>query len=422
MNRQQISATLDDFLRLQGLCVIPLIAVWAIFWAIDRTVNLPVVVTYVLIQVNLTFLLLKPLEFLHSGSKAAYRWPAYVALLFAISAFVVTMASEAAFWLNGGRGAFAAYLKSGWKFPFVGNALFWIGYEIYRVTKCRLESRNRSLQRTLEIATAERKHETEELEQALEIQRGLLPKEIPQLPEFEITGSWQPAKVVGGDYYDIIQLSPDKLAICIADVSGKGVSAALLMANVQAAVRAFSSEAASPSNVCSKINSVLCTNIARDKFVTLFYGVLDAASRKLRYTNAGHLQPILIVENGHVTHLENSGALLGVFPTWKYEDSSVQLSPGDLLLLFTDGITEAMASDGREFGEEHLIRIATSFSVEPLSDLQRGQVKCFCNSQMSDDATLLLIAALRGKPKQTNLAQNDTIESEELIHFAGARS
>jgi hypothetical protein len=107
---------------------------------------------------------------------------------------------------------------------------------------------------------------------------------------------------------------------------------------------------------------------------------------------------------------------LGVFPDWEYKDSSVDLQTGDLLLLFTDGITEAMASDGREFGEERLIGTATSLSVEPLGDLRRGivePVKRFCNSHLSDDATLLLIAALRGKPKQRNLAQNEAIASEQ---------
>ena len=103
-----------------------------------------------------------------------------------------------------------------------------------------------------------------------------MPKELPQLTEFEVAGAWEPAQVVGGDYYDVIRLGKDKLAICIADVVGKGVSAALLMANVQASVRAFAAETASPAYVCSRINSVLCANIAAGKFVTLFYGVRAA--------------------------------------------------------------------------------------------------------------------------------------------------
>jgi phosphoserine phosphatase RsbU/P len=190
-------------------------------------------------------------------------------------------------------------------------------------------------------------------------------------------------------------------------------------------MRAFASESALPSQVCSQINSVLCSNIAPGKFVTLFYGVLDGLNRTLQFTNAGHVQPLLIREGSATQRLENDGALLGVFPDWKYKDSTVELQTGDLVLLFTDGITEAMASDGREFGEERLIGTATNLSAGPLDDLQRGiveQVKHFCNSHMSDDATLLLIAALRAKPKQRNLAQNDDMASEQLMHFARVRS
>ncbi len=223
------------------------------------------------------------------------------------------------------------------------------------------------------------------------------------MTEFEVAGAWEPAKVVGGDYYDVIRLSKDKLAICIADVVGKGVSAALLMANVQASVRAFAAETASPAYVCSRINSVLCANIASGKFVTLFYGVLDASSRILQYTNAGHLRPILIGSNGKVKHLENGGALLGVFPDWKYENSTVELGPGDILLLFTDGITEAMDLDGEEFGEERLIQAARNPVEQSIEDLQAhllNSVKEFCNFRMRDDATLILLAACRVGPEQ----------------------
>jgi sigma-B regulation protein RsbU (phosphoserine phosphatase) len=150
----------------------------------------------------------------------------------------------------------------------------------------------------------------------------------------------------------------------------------------------------------------------------LFYGVLDGPNRTLQFTNAGHVQPLLIREGSVTQHLENDDALLGVFPEWEYKDSTVELQRGDLLLLFTDGITEAMASDGREFGEERLIEAATSLSVDPLNDLQRGiveQVKCFCNSHLSDDATLLLIAALRGEPKSGNRAHNEATRSEQIV-------
>jgi sigma-B regulation protein RsbU (phosphoserine phosphatase) len=422
MKRGEISIKLDGFLQLQGLCVVPIIGVWAIFWAIDQTVNLPVVFAYVLIQVNLTFLFLKPLEFLYRDSKALFRWPAFLVVLFLVTSVAVILATAAAYWVDGAPGLFASYLRSAWKFPFVGNALFWTGHEIYRVTKCRLETRNRNLERTIEIATAERELETEELRQACEIQRGLLPKEIPQIAGFQMTGAWEPAKVVGGDYFDVIGIGKDKVAICIADVAGKGISAALLMANVQAAVRAFASEYLATSRVCAEINTVLCTNTAAEKFVTLFYGILDAQTRRLKFTNAGHLRPLLVRAQGETTHLENSGALLGVFPGWKYEDSEIELQPGDLLVLFTDGITEAMSPDGREFGEDNLITTVRQAPVQALDELQSHvleAVKKFCNNRLSDDATLVLLAAppvaLGGRRAAKERADRPILE------FAGER-
>jgi len=126
--------------------------------------------------------------------------------------------------------------------------------------------------------------------------------------------------------------------------------------------------------------------------------VLDAGSRVLKFTNAGHLRPILIGNNGIVKHLENPGALLGVFPDWEYQDSAIELDPGDLLMAFTDGITEAMNADGEEFGEERLIQIARKTGEQSMEELKTqllGRVQEFCNLRMRDDATLILIAACR---------------------------
>jgi sigma-B regulation protein RsbU (phosphoserine phosphatase) len=222
----------------------------------------------------------------------------------------------------------------------------------------------------------------------------LLPKELPRIDGFEIAGFWEPARIVGGDYFDVIRLSEKKLGICIADVVGKGVPAALFMANVQAAVRAYASESVSPAWLCDRVNSVVCANIAEGKFVTLFYGVLDAEERTLQFTSAGHPRPILTNASGGVTHLDNGGAVLGVFPKWKYEDSLVQLASGDRLVLFTDGITEAARANGEQFGEEGLIQIVTRLAGEPPSKLSAdllAAVKSFCESHLQDDATLLTI-------------------------------
>jgi sigma-B regulation protein RsbU (phosphoserine phosphatase) len=404
-------------------------AVVAVFWAITgQHPSLAATLIYSFVLGNLTTLTLEL-----AGIPCFHRWSGLVSLgLFLVIIPVAVIVATAIVFVfvppvslpPAPRTSFWVFLLTAWKFPVVASLIFGGGYFAYAVTRTRLEDRNSRLQQVINTDIAERRLDAAELQQAREIQQGLLPKEIPQVAEFEITGAWEPAKLVGGDYYDVIRLSKSKLAICVADVVGKGISAALLMANVQASVRAFASESSPPSLVCSNINSVLCTNLASGKFVTLFYGVLDAGSRTLHYTSAGHLRPIVIDSNGSVAHLENGGALLGVFPDWKYEDSTVELNPGDLLLLFTDGITEAIAPDGEEFGEDRLIAAATRSPGLSINDLQSqllGRVKSFCNSQMSDDATLILIATPGTKAGAKNTALSRDQASAQLREYAGVQ-
>jgi sigma-B regulation protein RsbU (phosphoserine phosphatase) len=259
-----------------------------------------------------------------------------------------------------------------------------------------LRRHNQLLQRTIEVEIAGREADAIELQRAREIQENLLPKSIPQIPGFQIAGMWEPARAIGGDYYDVIQLSDTKAALCIADVSGKGISAALLMANVQAAVRAFATDCVSSAEICGRLNSVLCANTATEKFVTLFYGVLDAKHGILRFTSAGHLRPIVIGQDGSVSRPENDGALLGIFPDWRYEVSNIHLATGDTLVLFTDGITEAEAANGEEFGEERLVDWLVK-SRHLRSDILQvrllAEVKQFSHRALEDDATLIIASA-----------------------------
>jgi FixJ family two-component response regulator len=234
-----------------------------------------------------------------------------------------------------------------------------------------------------------------ELQEALDIQQCLLPKTIPQIEGYEISGAWRPAHVVSGDYFDVLRFDERRAALCIADVSGKGMPAALLMSNVQAAVKAFASATAAPAELCEKVNRVVCSNTAEDKFITLFYCLLDAATGKLTYANAGHNAPILIRRDGASLELTRGGTVLGPFPEWEFEQGEIELGSGDRVLLFTDGITEARNPDGDEFGEERLNSLLIANRELGAVELQRivmSTVTEFSGGDFQDDATLIVLS------------------------------
>jgi Stage II sporulation protein E (SpoIIE) len=164
-------------------------------------------------------------------------------------------------------------IATGWKLPILVIVVYGVMIFLYEKTKARLERRNVELQTMVQAGAARLEIQNEELQRAREIQESLLPKQIPQLPGFEVASAWQPARAVGGDYFDVLKLGESRLALCIADVSGKGVPAALLMANVQASLRASVRDLDSPACVCGIINGMLCESIAAGKFVTCFCSV-----------------------------------------------------------------------------------------------------------------------------------------------------
>jgi len=240
------------------------------------------------------------------------------------------------------------------------------------------------------------KEQERELVEARTIQRRLLPSEIPQIQSCRIAGAWRPARTVSGDYFDVLKFSDNKAALCIADVSGKGMPAALLMSNVQAAVHAFASEGVSPSELCGKVNRVVSSSTGEDKFITFFYGVVDAERNKLVYTNAGHDAAILLRRDGSLVRLEPGGAVLGPFPNWSYKHEEIDLRAGDRLLLFTDGVTELRSPTGDEFGEERLIELLTEnaeLDADSLRDRIVQTLTSFSGGEFQDDATLLLLCA-----------------------------
>jgi len=238
--------------------------------------------------------------------------------------------------------------------------------------------------------------ERRDLAEALKIQRRLLPQQIPQIEGWEIAASWQPAAGVGGDCFDAIPFSDSRLALSIADVVGKGIPAALLMSNLQAAVRAFASEAVEPHALCQQVNRILCGNIAEGRFISCFYCVLDAASGVLTYSNAGHYLPAVVRIGGTIERLGAGGPVLGVIAGAEYEQAQVALAPGDRVVLFTDGLTEARNEAGEEFGETRLLEAALrhrACSAPALQARLTAAVGAFTGGALQDDATLIVLAS-----------------------------
>ena len=388
------SKLLTTFFRDQGIYLCIALVGCAIFWAIGQPINPFTVILYSLCIGNF---LSPPVQWLHVlyEKPTPYDWLIFLAVLCVLTLPVYALSSAIVWWLAPPAPQSLGHLiTTGWKMPILITLVYGVLNFLYGKTRARLERRNVELQGMVQAGAARLEIQEEELQRAREIQESLLPKEIPQLPGFEVASAWQPARAVGGDYFDVLKLGENRLAICIADVSGKGVPAALLMANVQASLRASVRDLDSPARVCSIINGMLCESIAADKFVTFFCGVLDAPSSTFRYCNAGHPYPIL-VSSGAVRTLDQGGAVLGVFPAWTYEDSSVDLISGDRLLLFTDGITEAEGPQGEEFGMEKVAAFAKAHAANSAARINQqllAQVSDFCGAQFRDDATLLVLA------------------------------
>ena len=238
--------------------------------------------------------------------------------------------------------------------------------------------------------------EQRELDEARRIQRKLLPSTIPQIEGCDIATSWQPASGVGGDCFDVISFGPARVGLSIADVVGKGIPAALLMSNLQAAVRAFATDLVQPCDLCQQVNRILCGNIAEGRFISFFYCIVDAETGTLTYSNAGHFPPILVRTNGSVERLDQGGPVLGVFADGQYEQARVALGDGDRLILYTDGITEVRSGADEEFGEERLVSLAVQHrgcNAQALQARLTDAVTAFSRAQFQDDATLIVLAA-----------------------------
>ncbi len=392
------SKSLTVFFRNQGIYLFIALVVGATFWAIGQPINPFTVILYSLCIGNFVS---PPMQWLHAlyEKPSPYDWLIFLAVLGVVMLPVYALSTVIVWWFAPPHPQLLGHLlTTGWRMPFLITFVYGVMNFLYGKTRARLERRNVELQGMVESGAARLESQEQELQRAREIQQSLLPKEIPQLPGIAVATAWRPARAVGGDYFDVLRLDHNRLAICIADVSGKGVSAALLMANVQASLRASVRDLDSPARVCSIVNGMLCESIAANKFVTFFCGVLDANTRAFRYCNAGHPYPILVSAGVAHTLDHGGGAVLGVFPSGNYQDSSVNLKSGDRLLLFTDGITEAEDAQGEEFGVERVAAFGKAHAASSATELNQqllGQVSDFCGAQFQDDATLLVLAVNR---------------------------
>lgn len=398
MPRMKSPISLRELSWLQVLLTCIALAVTGLLWATNARPNIVNVLIYTFCLGNFSTITVSSLVPVCDRRKFPYNWILYLSILLLVTPVSYAIPSLIIYrFVDHPAVKVWDYLLSGWKFPFIINLIFGIVFRFYQRTKDVLETRNRELEKVVEVESSERESHDRELKRAREIQQALLPRVIPQIDGFEVAAAWLPARVVGGDYFDVIPLGGNKLGICIADVVGKSVSAALLMASVQATVRAFATETASPAEVCDRINKVLCNNIGADKFVTMFYGVLDGDCGKLTYCNAGHLEPVLVDAHRNKSSLSGGGLVLGVVSDAMYENASVELPAGARLVLFTDGITEAERLDHEEFGELRVAEIACRHVGSPGEELKAAllrEVDGFCGSQLRDDATLIVIAAL----------------------------
>jgi serine phosphatase RsbU (regulator of sigma subunit) len=229
------------------------------------------------------------------------------------------------------------------------------------------------------IATLEHERTAQELRVAREIQVSFLPEQCPSLPGWEIAADWRAAREVGGDFYDFIPLGRERLGLLIADVSDKGVPAALFMSLSSTLLRVSAAEMESPAHTLQHVNELILKETRSDMFLTLFYGILNCRTGSLTYVNAGHPAPVLwrCPETGtaaqsaepQVTTLAAKGTIVGIFDEIALEEKQVTIHPGDILILYTDGVTEPINEQGEEFGEERLVQTIASNCDKPCDEI-----------------------------------------------------
>ena len=391
------AAAIRTFLRRQRLLIVIALALFAIVWVIRWPLaDFAAILLYTFVIGNLSWVAMAALGPFYSDLESPWNWIVFLTCLLGVALAASTLALTivmAAF-----RVPFATFPSVWWTGGRLGVLVVMIVGTVnhgYYLTRRRLENRYLELQRTVELGHEQVHRQQEELGKAREIQEGLLPKRIPQVRGLEVAGTWHPASLVGGDYFDVLRFGEKRLVVCVGDVVGKGISAALLMANLQASFRAVAPDSESAGRLMERLNAVICSNIAADRFVTFWCGMFDSAARKLTYANAGHWPPVLVRRGGAVESLSQGGPPLGMGAEIQYDDIEVELNPGDRLLLYTDGVTEAANSDEQEYGPKRLADLVLAnmeLGASELIETTRRHVDGFCGGRFEDDFTLVVVA------------------------------
>ena len=252
--------------------------------------------------------------------------------------------------------------------------------------------------RLAEFAERQRDELANEIALAAEVQQGILPRSIPRVPGFDLAARMYPAKTVAGDYYGFILLPAGEIAVVIADVSGKGVAAGLLMPSIEVALRMNAPRFPSTSDLLQLFNNVVCQVTSGLRFISLFYGKLYPQSGSLEYTNAGHNPPLLIRAGTDPSPLDKGGPVLGVLPDSKYESAKISLRQRDVLVLYTDGAVEAENPAGEQYSAERLSKTVGSHLQQNASELIEtiyGSVTPFRETKaLADDLTLVVVKML----------------------------
>jgi sigma-B regulation protein RsbU (phosphoserine phosphatase) len=257
------------------------------------------------------------------------------------------------------------------------------------------------LVRTLASEAAQRERMDREIEIAREVQQRLFPQHIPEITGVSLAGMCRPASGVGGDYYDLIEMEDGHLGFAIGDVSGKGISAALIMASLRASLRGLIlDDPGDLGTMMQKVNRLVYESSSSSRYATFFFAILDPQTRQFHYVNAGHNPPVLVKEvSGELRRLEACGPVVGLLPLAGYETGSLILEPGDLLIAYTDGISEAMTAQDEEWGETRMLeavsRGPTASAPEILESVFRAADEFTAGAEQHDDMTLLVMKIMK---------------------------